>query len=51
MKYAVYTKWRWSDGVPDPSHLQSVMLAYRDNYEEDFPPEEILWWKIDENHH
>ena len=51
MKYAVYTKWRWSDGVPDPSHLQSVMLAYRDNYGEDFPPEEVLWWKIDANHH
>ena len=21
MKYAVYTKWKWSDGVPEPSHL------------------------------
>ena len=51
MKYAVYTKWRWSDGIPDPSHLQSVMRDYRDGYGKDFPPEEVLWWKIDENHH
>ena len=51
MKYAVYTKWRWSDGVPDPSHLQSMMQGYRDNYGGEFPTEEVLWWKIDDNHH
>ena len=51
MKYAVYTKWRWSDGVPDPSYLQSMMRGYRDNYRGEFPPEEVLWWKIDDNHH
>ena len=51
MKYAVYTKWRWSDGVPEPSHLQSMMRGYRDSYEGEFPPEEVLWWKIDDEHH
>jgi hypothetical protein len=45
MKYAVYTKWRWSDGVPDPSHLQSMMRGYRDNYGGKFPPENVLWWQ------
>jgi hypothetical protein len=51
MKYAVYTKWQWSDCVPDPSHLQSMMRGYRDNYGGEFPPEEVLWWKIDDKHH
>ena len=51
MKYAVYTKWRWSDGVPEPSHLQSMMRGNRDSYEGEFPPEEVLWWKIDDEHH
>ena len=51
MKYAVYTKWKWSDGVPEPSHLKSMMRGYRDSYEGEFPPEEVLWWKIDDDHH
>ena len=31
--------------------MKNIAWGYRDNYVKDFPPEELLWWKIDENHH
>ena len=27
------------------------MKGYRDSYEGEYPPEEVLWWKIDDDHH
>jgi hypothetical protein len=28
-----------------------MMWGLRDNYGGEFPTEEVLWWKIDDNHH
>ena len=48
MKFAVYTKWYWKNGVPTPAELQANMnkAVSRDTSAED-----VIWWKIDENHH
>ena len=27
------------------------MKGYRDSYEGEYPPEEVLWWKIDVDHY
>tara|TARA_B100000123_G_C25711000_1_gene419941 strand:+ start:950 stop:1186 length:237 start_codon:yes stop_codon:yes gene_type:complete len=27
------------------------MKGYRDSYEGEYPPEEVLWWKIDDDHY
>ena len=27
-----------------------MMRDYRDNYGREFPAEEVIWWKIDDNH-
>ena len=51
MKYAVYTKWAWENGVPSANHLQSMMRSFRDGKGDGFAPEEVLWWQIDEIHH
>ena len=51
MKYAVYTKWAWDNGVPPASDLQSMMRGFRDSKGNTFAPEEVLWWQIDEKHH
>ena len=48
MKFAVYTKWYWKNGVPTPAELQANMnkAVSRDTTAED-----VIWQKIDENHH
>ena len=51
MKYAVYTKWVWENGVPSANHLQSMMRSFRDSKGDAFAPEEVLWWQIDETHY
>jgi hypothetical protein len=51
MKYAVYTKWAWDNGVPSAGDLKSMMRSFRDAKGGDFAPEEVLWWQIDETHH
>ena len=51
MKYAVYTKWAWDNGVPPANELQSMMRSFRDIKGNTFAPEEVLWWQIDEKHH
>ena len=51
MKYAVYTKWAWENGVPSANHLQSMMRSFRNSKGDSFAPEEVLWWQIDETHH
>ena len=51
MKYAVYTKWAWDNGVPLANELQSMMRSFRDSKGNTFAPEEVLWWQIDEKHH
>ena len=51
MKYAVYTKWAWDNGVPPANELQSMMRSFRDSKGNTFAPEEVLWWQIDEKHH
>ena len=47
MKYAVYTKWAWENGVPSANHLQSMMRSFRNSKGDAFTPEEVLWWQID----
>ena len=48
MKFAVYTKWYWKNGVPTPAELQTNMnKAVRG----DTAAEDVIWQKIDENHH
>ena len=51
MKYAVYTKWAWDNGVPSANDLQSMMRGFRDSKGDAFAPEEVLWWQIDQTHH
>ena len=43
MKYAVYTKWAWDNGVPSANDLQSMMRGFRDSKGNVFAPEEVLW--------
>ena len=48
MKFAVYTKWYWKNGVPTPAESQTNMnKAVRG----DTAAEDVIWQKIDENHH
>ena len=48
MKFAVYTKWYWQNGVPTPAELQTNM---NEAVSGDTKAEDVIWWKIDENHH
>ena len=48
MKFAVYTKWYWKNGVPTPAELQANMNKAVSG---DTSAEDIIWWKIDESHH
>ena len=48
MKYAVYTKWRWPNGVASPDQMQGW---HRELKAEGTNVEEIIWWKMDEHHH
>ena len=48
MKFAVYTKWYWKNGVPTPAELQGNMNKAVGG---DTTAEDVIWWKIDENHH
>ena len=48
MKFAVYTKWYWKNGVPTPAELQANMNKAVSG---DTSAEDVIWWKIDENHH
>jgi len=48
MKFAVYTKWYWENGVPTPAELKANMNKAVSG---DTTAEDVIWWKIDENHH
>ena len=48
MKFAVYTKWCWENVVPTPAELQANMNKAVSG---DTTAEDVIWWKIDENHH
>ena len=48
MKFAVYTKWYWKNGVPTPAELQANMNKAVSG---DTTAEDVIWRKIDENHH
>ena len=48
MKFAVYTKWYWKNGDPTPAELQANMNKAVSG---DTSAEDVIWWKIDENHH
>ena len=48
MKFAVYTKWYWKNGVPTPAELQANMNKAVSG---DTSAEDVIWWKIDEKHH
>ena len=46
-KYAVHTKWLWSDGVPSAETMQNWHREHKSNTK----AEDIIWFKIDENTH
>ena len=48
MKFAVCTKWYWKNGVPTPAELQTNMNKV---VRGDTAAEDVIWQKIDENHH
>ena len=48
MKYAVYTKWHWPDGIISAKELQAHM---REKVKPGTLCEDVIWWKIDDNHH
>ena len=47
MKYAVYTKWVWPNGVPSAEEMQARHRAVKSKTK----AENILCWQIDENTH
>ena len=47
VKYAVNTKWSWSDGVPRAETMQSWNREHKSNTK----AEDIIWFKIDNNTH
>ena len=47
-KYAVYTKWHWPNGVMSLDELQKHM---KDNIKPSSLADDVVWWKIDDNHH
>ena len=47
-KYAIYTKWYWKDGIASPEDMQNGM---KENLVGKTQAEDVIWWKIDENHH
>ena len=46
--YAVYTKWYHEKGVKPADEMAQGM---RDNIKTDHPADDVIWWKIDDNHH
>ena len=47
-KYAIYTKWYWSNGIASTEEMQNRM---KENLVGKIEAEDIIWWKIDEHHH
>jgi len=48
MKYAVYTKFKWANGVISSEEMQQDM---RDHVKPGTLAEDVIWWKIDDDHH
>ena len=46
--YAVYTKWYHEKGVKPADEMAQGM---RDNIKSNHPADDVIWWKIDDNHH
>ena len=47
-KYAIYTKWYWSNGIASTEEMQNRM---KENLVGKIEAEDIIWWKMDEHHH
>ena len=47
-KYAIYTKWYWSNGIASAEEMQNGM---KENLIGKTKAEDIIWWKMDEHHH
>ena len=47
-KYAIYTKWRWSEGIASAEAMQKNM---KENLIGKTDAEDIIWWKMDDHHH
>lgn len=47
-KYAIYTKWYWSNGIASAEEMQNGIKENRLGKTE---AEDIIWWKMDEHHH
>ena len=48
IKYAVYTKRHWPTGILSAEELQTHM---GEKVKGSTIAEDVIWWKIDENHH
>ena len=46
--YAVYTKWYHEKGVKPADEMAQGMS---DNIKSNHPADDVIWWKIDDNHH
>ena len=47
-KYAIYTKWYWSNGIASAEEMQNGM---KENLVGKTEAEDIIWWKMYEHHH
>jgi hypothetical protein len=47
-KYAIYTKWYWSNGIASAEEMQNGM---KENLVGKTEAEDIIWWKMDEHYH
>ena len=47
-KYAIYTKWHWSEGIASAETMQKNM---KENFIGKTDAEDIIWWKMDDHHH
>ena len=47
-KYAIYTKWYWKNGLASSEEIQNGM---RENLLGKTEAEDVIWWKMDDNHH
>ena len=48
MKYCVYTKWHWKNGLISQTEMEAFM---RDEIKPSSKADDIIWWKIDGSHH
>ncbi len=48
MKYCVYTKWHWKNGMISQKEMENFMI---DKVKPGTRADDIIWWRIDDSHH